>query len=332
MKKGILAAMLLGIVMLTGCSVEQKLKINADFSSTSEIDMYTTAQEEDAIMQSLAEMGMTEVTTYADLMEQMEFTYSGTQVVDGTLNNIYTSSGVMSAQETKNSFVELNMYRAVYDISEQAETAQEQAAGATEGDLEDVGFFYMTITYPFEVGKANGAIQPDGYTVKYDVKALQQQKVSRLYAVSKTALAAADKITIQGAKNKKAYKRAITIKVSAQSAVTSFTVNGKPQATNRFSASKNGKYKVVVKTATGKTKTINFCIDKKKPTTNIKNKKTYKKAVKITFKDSISGIKKATLNGKKIKSGKKVKKNGKYTLKIYDKAGNVKTVKFTIRK
>ncbi len=332
MKKGILAVMLLGITLLTGCSVEQKLKINADFSSTSEIDMYTTAQEEDAIMQSLAEMGMTEVATYADLMQQMEFTYSGTQVVDGVANNIYTSTESMSSQDTKNSFVELNMYRAVYDISEQAETATEQTAGTTEGDLDDVGFFYMTITYPFEVGKANGIIQPDGYTVKYDVKALQQQKVSRLYAVSKTALAAADKITIQGAKNKKAYRRAITIQVSAQSAVTSFTVNGKPQATNRFSASKNGKYNVVVKTATGKTQKMSFCVDKKKPTTNIKNKKVYKKAVKITFKDSISGIKKATLNGKKIKSGKKVKKNGKYTLKIYDKAGNVKTVKFTIKK
>jgi membrane carboxypeptidase/penicillin-binding protein PbpC len=158
------------------------------------------------------------------------------------------------------------------------------------------------------------------------------KKVDRLYAVSKASMAAADKITIKGAKNKKAYKKAVTVKVSAKSAVATFTVNGQAQATNTFRADKNGKYKVVVKSATGKKKTINFCVDKKKPTTNIKNKKTYKKAVKITFKDSISGVKKATLNGRKIKNGKKVKKNGKYTLKIYDKAGNVKKVKFTIKK
>ena len=136
----------------------------------------------------------------------------------------------------------------------------------------------------------------------------------------------------QGAKDKKAYRKSITIQVGAKSAVTSFTVNGKQQPNNKFTADKNGKYKVVVQTATGLKKQISFCIDKQKPTTNIKNKKTYKKTVKITFKDKISGIKKATLNGKKIKSGKKVKKNGKYTLKIYDKAGNVKTVKFTIKK
>lgn len=332
MKKSILAVLLLGMTLLTGCSVEQKLKINADFTSTVDMDMYTTAEEEDAIMQSLSGMGMTEVTSYADLMKQMEFTYSGTQMVNGVSNNVYTSTDSMSAQETKSSFVELSMERAVYDISQQAETATEQASGTTENDISDMGFFYMTITYPFAVGKANGAIQADGCTVKYDIKTLQQQKVNRLYAISKSSMAATDKITIQGVKDKKAYRRSITVQVGAQSAVTSFTVNGKQQATNRFSTDQDGKYKIVVQSATGLTKQISFCIDKQKPTTNIKNKKTYKKAVKITFKDKISGIKKATLNGKKIKSGKRVKKNGKYTLKIYDKAGNVKKIKFTIKK
>lgn len=72
--------------------------------------------------------------------------------------------------------------------------------------------------------------------------------------------------------------------------------------------------------------------DKIKPSVKgVKNKKVYKKAVTIKFSDKQSGIKKATLNGKKIKSGKKVKKNGKYTLKVYDKAGNCTTVKFTIK-
>ena len=332
MKKGILAVLLLGIAMLTGCSAEQKLKINADFSSTVDMDMYTTAEEEKVILESMLGMGIPEGTTYAELMKQMEFTYAGTQMVNGVSNNIYTSTDSMSAQETKSSFVELSMERAVYDISKQAETATEQASGKTENDISDMGFFYMTITYPFTVGKANGELQADGCTVKYDIKTLQNQNVNRLYAISKSAMAATDKITIQGAKNKKAYRRAITIQVGAQSAVTSFTVNGKQQATNRFSTNQDGKYTVIVQSATGQTKKISFCIDKQKPITNIKNKKTYKKTVQIRFKDKISGIKKATLNGKKIKSGKKVKKNGKYTLKIYDKAGNVKKIKFTIKK
>lgn len=63
----------------------------------------------------------------------------------------------------------------------------------------------------------------------------------------------------------------------------------------------------------------------------VKNGKTYKKAVKVTFKDEQSGIKKATLNGKEIKSGKKISKKGSYTLKVTDKAGNTNTIKFKIK-
>lgn len=76
-------------------------------------------------------------------------------------------------------------------------------------------------------------------------------------------------------------------------------------------------------------------IDKTAPTvTGVKNGRTYKKAVTIRFKDNKggSGIKSATLNGKKIKSGKKIKKAGTYTLKVTDKAGNRRTVKFKIKK
>lgn len=72
--------------------------------------------------------------------------------------------------------------------------------------------------------------------------------------------------------------------------------------------------------------------DKKKPTVKgVKNKKTYKRKVKIKFSDK-SGIKKATLNGKKIKSGKKVSKNGKYKLIVIDKVGNKRVIKFRIKR
>lgn len=73
-------------------------------------------------------------------------------------------------------------------------------------------------------------------------------------------------------------------------------------------------------------------LDKTKPTIKgVKNGTTYKKVVTIKFSDK-SGIRKATLNGKKIKSGTKVKKNGSYTLIVTDKAGNSRTVRFKIRK
>ncbi len=74
-------------------------------------------------------------------------------------------------------------------------------------------------------------------------------------------------------------------------------------------------------------------IDTKKPTvTGVKNEKVYRKTVTIKFKDKGSGIKSAKLNGKKIKTGKKVKKVGKYKLVVIDKAGNKTTVRFRIAK
>ena len=73
-------------------------------------------------------------------------------------------------------------------------------------------------------------------------------------------------------------------------------------------------------------------IDTKAPTvTGVANKKTYKKAVTIKFKDTGSGIKTAKLNGTTIRSGKKISKKGSYKLVVTDKAGNKKTITFKIK-
>lgn len=72
--------------------------------------------------------------------------------------------------------------------------------------------------------------------------------------------------------------------------------------------------------------------DKQKPTVKgVKEGSTYKKAVTITFKDN-TVIKSATLDGKKIKSGKKVTANGKHKLVVTDVFGNKTVVNFTIKK
>jgi hypothetical protein len=62
----------------------------------------------------------------------------------------------------------------------------------------------------------------------------------------------------------------------------------------------------------------------------VSNGKTYNNAVTVKFSAPGSKIKSATLNGKAVKSGKKVSSKGSYTLKVTDKSGNKKTVKFTI--
>ena len=76
--------------------------------------------------------------------------------------------------------------------------------------------------------------------------------------------------------------------------------------------------------------------DKRKPEVGgVKNNKTYKKKVELSVYDR-SGIKKVTLNGKKIsvkkaEYGYTVKKKKKYTLCVWDKSGNKRTVKFRIK-
>lgn len=109
----------------------------------------------------------------------------------------------------------------------------------------------------------------------------------------------------------------------------------------KFTVKKNGWYTVRIITRStvpfGQEGVFLFYIkvtgvDTTAPTvTGVKNGKTYKKTVTIKYSDKGSGIKKATLNGKKIKSGTKVKKKGSYTLVVTDKAGNKKTVKFKMK-
>lgn len=333
MKKSILTVLMFGVILMTGCSMEMKMSINKDLSSVSELDLYTTEKEEQAILKSVGSSeGLGGDVTYADLMESMEFKFAGTKKVDGEKNNIYTMSQPATAEETKNSFIELTGKKAVMNIAENTESQTEIGATTSSTDLSEMGFCYMTIKYPFKVAKTNGKLKADGYTVTYDVLKLQKKKTDRIYALSASALADSKTVTIKGVTNKKAYKKPVKVKATTKGVITSFTVNGKAQDVNSYYAKKDGKYKVVVKTAAGKKKVVTFYVDSKKPTTNVKNNKTYKKAIKIIFKDGVSGIKKATLNGKKISSGKKVAKNGTYILKITDKAGNVKKVKFKIKK
>lgn len=78
-------------------------------------------------------------------------------------------------------------------------------------------------------------------------------------------------------------------------------------------------------------RTNGFIVDKTKPSiSGIANSKTYKGTVKIRCKDSLSGIKTVTLNGKKIAKNYTVSRNGKYTVLAKDKANNQKKITFRI--
>lgn len=103
-----------------------------------------------------------------------------------------------------------------------------------------------------------------------------------------------------------------------------------------FQAAVNGYYTVMAEDISGSRYSsavkISGMDDRKPSVSGVKNGKIYKKAVRIKFSDSQSGIKKAELNGKSISSGKKVTAAGSYRLVVYDKAGNRRVVRFCIRK
>ena len=273
MKKGILAVVLLSMAMLTGCSLEQKVTINSDYSSDVVMDCYTTQADEDAVMESMREMGAEEDATFQELMEGSGFAYVGAKQIDGIINNLYRITGKNTAEDTKSMFLELTKQKAVYNVASQMETQTQQMSGSASADYSDMNFFRLTITYPFKVAKTNGQLQEDGRTVVYDIIDMSKNKEARAYALSASALSKSNSVTIKGIKNKKAYRKAVTVKATSKGVITSFKVNGKEQSVNSYYAKKNGKYKLEIKTASGKKITRTFYVDKKKPTTNIKNKK-----------------------------------------------------------
>lgn len=140
--------------------------------------------------------------------------------------------------------------------------------------------------------------------------------------------------TITGVKDGVVYKTDKTVKYSDDSkgsGIYTCTVNGtKFSSGKKFT--KDGKYTIKAYDNNKNLTKVKFYIDKKKPViTGVANGKSYKKAVTIKYSDAGSGVYSATLNGKKLKSGTKVSKKGTYVVKVVDKIGRSKTVKFTIK-
>ncbi|TGY95428.1 hypothetical protein E5329_14775 [Petralouisia muris] len=308
-----------------GCGMEETIIVNPDLSAQAVVNYYTTSQEEAAVAKELGEG-----YTYEQLMEEAGCTYLGTEERDGTVHNVYQSTQKMSRADSKDSFVVLTQDQAVLDIGGFEEIQKEILGGEDFPNslkflnTEDIT---VKVKYPFQVYKTNGILQEDGCTVFYPLNTIKNKE--RIYAVRTSKCAKTGTCTIKGVKNNGCYRKIKTVKASSGGVITSFRVNNESQPENEYTAVKDGVYKVKVKMLTGSTKTVKFTVDRTKPQTNIKAK-TYSGKVKITFKDKTSGIKKATLNGKRIKSGKTVSRAGNYVLKISDKAGNVRTVKFSI--
>lgn len=312
-------------VLLSGCGMEENIEINSDLSSEMITQVNTTNQEEVEMEQELL---FGAPGSFSTMMQQMGFASVGKKNVNGTEYNVYQAVEHMSVKDTKEEFIVLNKNQAVLDLSTVSEVLKENVSDFQFNQFEDIGSLAVHIKYPFSVYKTNGKLEKDGHTVEYPVQMMRG--LNRAYAVSSAKYANNKQCAFKGVKNKSYYRTNKTVQAESEGVIISFKVNNVSQSDNSYKAEEEGLYVVKAKLLAGNTKTLKFTIDKTKPVTNIKAKK-YKKKVTINFRDKLSGVKKATLNGKKIKSGKVVNKKGNYLLKVTDRAGNVRSVKFSIK-
>ncbi len=312
-------------MLLGGCGMEENVQINSNLSSKINDKIYVTKWEEAEIEKELVNMGY---GSFEAAMKTMGYKYEGKVKRNGVEHNMYQSSRKFSAKDTKSLFVVLNKKQAVMDVAGVTKALEDELGelgGASLGSMADLSF---QIKYPFQVYKTNGKLLKDKYTVQYSLKTLHGAE--RIYAVSSKKYADNKKCVFSGVKNKAYYCKNKKVKVESEGVITSFKVNQEVQPENVYTAKKEGTYSLKVKLLSGSSKTLKFTIDKTKPTVSVKAR-DYKGKVTIKFQDKLSGVKKATLNGKSIKNGKSVSKKGSYVLKVTDKAGNVKTVKFSIK-
>lgn len=297
-----------GTILATGCGKTATYTINSDYSAALSMKTYYTEEE--------LSMAGEKTSDYKK------------EVKDGKTFYVEEEKVKYSAKEMKDDFASFSKSKIECFLNLDSEDDQDEDDMDMDEIKAMVDFMDMKFEMPKKILKSNGKISSDGKNLSYDLLKFSDDK--RMYAAFTKDAYTSKKLTVSGVANKKYYNKTKKIKVSSPCVITSFKVNGQEQEKNTFQASGSKKYKVKIKLLSGKTKELTFTVDKKKPTVNVKAK-TYKKAVTLKFSDKLSGIKKATLNGKTIKNKKKVSKKGTYKLKVTDKAGNTTSVKFKIK-
>ncbi len=105
------------------------------------------------------------------------------------------------------------------------------------------------------------------------------------------------------------------------------TLNGEPYTSGKL-VNQPGRYTLRVTDTLGNQSVKAFIIDRTPPVvSSVKSRQVTNQAVTIRYNEGT-----ATLNGKRIRNNWPVKNSGVYTLRVTDKAGNVKLLTFTIDK
>lgn len=195
----------------------------------------------------------------------------------------------------------------------------------------------FSITMPNSIIASNGKVS--GNTVTWDLASMSADGTMIADAGAGYFTSDTTPPVIKGVKNGALIRKKTTITATDDVCLQSISLNGKTLngvrgVTLGNETFNDGKYTFTATDAAGNHSTVKVTVDQTKPTIKgAKNNKTYKKKVTLRFKDK-NGIKKITINGKTIKKttkSKTLRKRGKYTVKVTDKAGNQNKIKFRIK-
>lgn len=338
MKK--LLIVLLAVVMIfsfTACGIEENITVDEDGNITMNIKETISVAEFNALMQQTAEesgdkipeLSADEIEQYLLMANEDKGMNASRFEKDGETYFTFGSSEVIPQGEINSELMTITATEFVAEAEElNSEVAFDTEGMAAAMDMPELAEILkgikieFSVTLPEKIIFTNGTLSKDKKTATWQLGV--DTGIDKFYAYT----ASSDKLidlnikTLNTGKDK--------IKVVTDDKVKSITVNGKKQSSKTIMLKADGEYVIEVVTKNA-SKTFTVVKDSKAPTVKgVKNGAAYKKAVTVKFSDA-SGIKSAKLNGKKIKSGKKIADAGEYELVVTDKAGNTEKVNFTVK-
>ena len=316
--------MILISITFSACGYEMVADVT-ESNAKVKYKFFVTHAEESSILSDINKKATPSFSSFNEFAEHLGLKKGKTKKIAKQVNTVYTISTSYNKNEFDNIFLHFDKnYATISSDDISTKLASNYKSFVNVKKLKNK-YCVFTIKYPYKVYKTNGKLKKDGRTVVYNLSKIDK-KDKKLWAVFNSKINI--KPILKGITSSSSYtNKSINIKLNT--ITSSFTINGIEKYNNSYKLTKQGKYTISYLSINGKKYTKKIIIDKTKPTTNIKNK-TYKKKVRIEFSDKLSGIKYAKLNNKKIKNKTYINKKGNYTLKIVDKAGNVKKVNFKV--
>lgn len=227
-------------------------------------------------------------------------------------------------------YISADVFQAVVEGGDTSEILNEE--GYDDSITNEDIFMLVNITFDKEITYTNGTLSSDKKTASWKVTSAVKDTLLQASTVGQDTFPKDTNVpVISGVTNNKYYRTDITFTIIDDVGIQSATCNGN-EIGREHTIDLDGKYVVEAVDFSGNKTSKTFYVDTIKPSVSgVTNGATYRKSRTIKFTDTY-GVKSATLNGKKIKSGKVVSKAGTYTLKVKDKAGNLRTVRFKIKK